>query len=275
MFGIVNNSKFYCNCSEWSLILLTVFLIYSACTEQNERICVERLPSVENWSDTTEFVRMEYYEGKILDHTTGSSEVYSVHFDTNNNNDYFDVGIDLITIIPFKIDTLRLTFMDTLRSSQLYRVNGEIYAFEDQHLSPRAYDPDQHKSKTVFTNLHHFDYIDLNDEIQNYDVDSNEFTYLYYWSPRCSPCLAQLPILAQYVPTGCVKIIALADQQYCEEVKEYIEQEQIDYTIGIITQDFMDYTGIDVYSTSYLLSNDGKVVTKNPNIFQIAQLCQQ
>ena len=98
-----------------------------------------------------------------------------------------------------------------------------------------------------------------------------KFVLLYFWSTKCPPCAAELPLLKKvYEEFGAnVKfaIIGLNLDPKAEDAKAYVEKEGIQWVQGFLGTDagqkiLSDY-GHSGFPQTLLLDPEGKLVAKN------------
>lgn len=77
---------------------------------------------------------------------------------------------------------------------------------------------------------------------------------LNFWASWCTPCMAEIPELKELAESSKVKVVGIAlDETGFETVKPFVDAHQINYTVGVGTQDlFQQFNGVGIPYTLVL-----------------------
>lgn len=77
---------------------------------------------------------------------------------------------------------------------------------------------------------------------------------LNFWASWCTPCMAEIPELKELAESSKAKIVGIAlDETGLETVKPFVAAHQINYTVGVGTQDlFQQFNGVGIPYTLVL-----------------------
>jgi thiol-disulfide isomerase/thioredoxin len=93
---------------------------------------------------------------------------------------------------------------------------------------------------------------------------------LNFWATWCGPCRAEIPDLVELQKKYAdrLQIIGLdVDDDDVAEVKKFVEENKINYPVGIATNEIrMQYGGVAALPTSFVLNSEGQVVQKHEGL---------
>jgi thiol-disulfide isomerase/thioredoxin len=77
---------------------------------------------------------------------------------------------------------------------------------------------------------------------------------LNFWASWCTPCMAEIPELKELAASSKVKVVGIAlDESGVATVKPFVDAHQINYIVGIGTQDlFQEFNGVGIPYTLVL-----------------------
>lgn len=80
---------------------------------------------------------------------------------------------------------------------------------------------------------------------------------LNFWASWCTPCMAEIPELKELAESSKARVVGIAlDETGLETVKPFVAAHQINYTVGIGTQDlFQQFNGVGIPYTLVLDSS--------------------
>lgn len=254
---------------------LMVILLFSSCTtktiEGNYAI-VERLPKNLAQIPVGAPINIQFEKGFRKKHVFKQTDFEIIYLDENKNQIFFDQGQDLMTIVTPGQDTIGLLQFDTLKKENFFQVNGQTIVINEENRSKKVIDAVLHERKKVIADnimldrVENFSYFDFEGQPNLVDFKKFNLVYLYFWSPRCSPCLASMDLFNDYYEQLDIKIIALVNPKDQEKAKIFLASENYKFNLGIAPEDLISYTGVSVYPKGFLINSNGKICFTATNI---------
>ncbi len=267
-------------------IIGIIWIAISICSCINDALNDERsfIP-IERFPDNLDSISSRGFDWvyKIAlktDHSITDIEFSFVHYDSDRNGSYFDKGVDLITIAPREIDTLSMQYIDTLRDFNYFLMNGQLLTVRGDSILSHEYTgklPNHlpFKGGNIFFNrLDSFNYYNFEDSLLTYNTKEYDYTYLYFWSPKCSPCISTMEMFDTYVNQNRIKIniVALADPKFGKAASTFVKDRNLNFETGIASQSVFDYTGTEVNPKGYLIDRDGHLIGEDVGLRALMNL---
>lgn len=254
---------------------LLMLLFFLACTTkeiEDDSVIVKRLPKNLDQIPVGDPVNIQFEKGLRKQHTFEQTDFEIIYLDENKNQHFFDQNQDLITIVNPGQDTIELLQFDTLKKENFFQVNGQTIVINEENRSQKIIEFALEERKEVISDnilldrIESFSYLDFGGQSNLVDFKKLNLVYLYFWSPRCSPCLASMDLFNDHYEQLDIKIIALVNPEDQEKAKTFLASEDYQFTLGIAPENLISYAGVSVYPKGFLINSNGEICFTGTNI---------